>query len=115
MPRGGIQMPENSYVIYQLKKNSENMDRVFMPLKYLHEKHILVQREKYALVYRAPLEEGESLDGLYLKFNLDHPSDFTGHSLSVSDVVVLRKDGAETAYYVDDMGFTEVPEFLQDS
>lgn len=105
-------MPENSFAIYQLKQSSENMDRVFMPLKYLHENHIPVQREKYALAYQAPLEEGKTLDDLYLKFNLDHPSDYTGHSLSISDVIVLRKDGAETAYYVDDMGFAKVPEFL---
>lgn len=106
-------MQENSYAIYQLKQTSENMDRAFMPLKYLHVKHIQVQREKYALVYQAPLETGETLDDLYLKFNLDHPADYTGHSLSISDVVILRKD--ETAYYVDDMGFAEVPEFLQES
>lgn len=107
-------MPENSYAIYQLKQNSENMDRAFMPLRYLHEKHIPVQREKYALVYQAQLEEGETLDDLYLKFNLEHPADYTGHSLSISDVVVLRKGETETAYYVDDMGFAEVPKFLHE-
>ncbi|MCD8235219.1 MAG: YodL domain-containing protein [Prevotellaceae bacterium] len=107
-------MSENSYAIYQLKQSSENMDRAFMPLKYLYEKHIPVQREKYALVYRAQLEDGETLDDLYLKFNMNHPSDYTGHSLSISDVVVLRRDGTETAFYVDDMGFSEVPEFLNE-
>ena len=107
-------VPENSYAIYQLKQTSENMDRAFMPLKYLHEKHIPVLREKYALVYQAPLEDGKTLDDLYLKFNLDHPADYKGHSLSISDVVVLWMDGTKTAYYVNDMGFTEVPEFLQE-
>ncbi len=106
-------MPENSYAIYQLNQGIENRNRAFMPLKYLREKCIPVQRKRYVLVYQGALAEGDTLDDLYLRFNLYQPADFTGHSLSVSDVVVLRKYGIETAFYVDDMGFSEVPEFLQ--
>jgi hypothetical protein len=54
-----------------------------------------------------------SLERIFEKFNIDHPQDFTGHSLSVSDIVTLNRDGSETAHYVDSFGFKEVPEFLQ--
>lgn len=105
-------MSESRYTIYQLKQSIENRDRASMPLKYLREKDIPVLRERYDLIYQASLNEGETLDDLYLKFNLYHPADYTGHSMSISDVVVLQKDGTKTAFYVDDMGFAEVPEFL---
>ena len=72
-----------------------------------------VQRDNYELVYSAPLADGESLEDIYRRFNIDHPADFTGHSLSVSDIVVLRHGDTETAHYCDSFGFTEVPEFLQ--
>lgn len=104
-------MSESRYTIYQLKQSTENRDRAFMPLKYLREKDIPVQRERYDLTYQASLK-GETLDELYLKFNLYHPADFTGHSMSISDVIVLQKDGTRTAFYVDDVGFAEVPEFF---
>lgn len=104
-------MSESRYMIYQLKQSIENMGRAFMPLKYLREKDIPVQRERYDLIYQASLKD-ETLDDLHLKFNLYHPADYTGHSMSISDVVVLQKDGTRTAFYVDDMGFAEVPEFL---
>ncbi|MCD7750982.1 MAG: YodL domain-containing protein [Lachnospiraceae bacterium] len=105
-------MSESRYTIYQLKQSIENSDRAYMPLKYLREKDIPVQRERYDLTYQASLKD-EILDDLYLKFNLYHPADFTGHSMSISDVIVLQKDGIRTAFYVDDMGFAEVPEFFR--
>lgn len=49
----------------------------------------------------------------YTRFNIERPEDFTGHSLSVSDVVVIRQNGQETAHYCDSFGFSEVPEFLE--
>jgi hypothetical protein len=83
-----------------------------MGTDYLKKKGIPVQSENYDLVYHAPLEDRETLDSIYEKFNLRHPEDFRGHSLSVSDVVVFHKEGKDTAYYVDSFGFAEVPEFL---
>ena len=64
-------------------------------------------------VYSAPLTPGTSLEDIYTRFNIDHPKDFKGHSLSVSDVVVLHQNGQDTAHYVDSFGYKDVPEFLQ--
>ena len=55
-----------------------------------------------------------SLDDIFTKFNIDHPADFTGHSLSVSDVVVLHQDGENTSHYVDSLGYREIPEFTKE-
>ena len=55
-----------------------------------------------------------SLEDIYTRFNIDHPKDFKGHSLSVSDVVVLHQNGQDAAHYVDSFGYKEVPEFLQE-
>lgn len=67
----------------------------------------------YELVYTAELAAGTSLEDIYTRFNINHPHDFKGHSLSVSDIVVLHQNGQDTAYYVDSIGFKELPEFLQ--
>ena len=71
-----------------------------------------VERDNYNLVYEAALKPGISLDDLYYEFNMQHPKDFRGHSMSVSDIVVLHKGDEDKAFYVDTFGFTEVPEFL---
>ena len=57
--------------------------------------------------------QGETLEAVYEKFNIDHPTDYKGHSLSVSDIVVLHQDGENTAHFVDSFGFTTLPEFLK--
>ena len=67
----------------------------------------------YDLIYTAPLTPDMTLDGIWEKFNIDHPKDFKGHSLSVSDVVVLHQSGQDAAHYVDSIGYKQVPEFLQ--
>ena len=72
-----------------------------------------VDAKNYALVYSAPLTPGTSLEDIYTRFNIDYPKDFKGHSLSVSDIVVLHQNGQDTAHYVDSFGYKEVPEFLQ--
>ena len=69
--------------------------------------------ENYELVYEAPLTAKDDLESIYTRFNVDRPADFTGHSLSVSDIVVLNQDGKNTAHYCDRVGFTEVLEFLR--
>ena len=70
-------------------------------------------RTNYDLIYTAELTPGTSLEDIYTRFNIDHPKDFKGHSLSVSDVVVLHQNGQDTAHYVDSSGYRQVPEFLQ--
>ncbi|MBQ6212400.1 MAG: hypothetical protein IJJ57_05845, partial [Ruminococcus sp.] len=67
----------------------------------------------YELKYTAELVDGTTLEDIYTRFNVEHPDDFTGHSLSVSDVIVVHDDDVTTAYYIDDVGYKKVPEFLQ--
>ena len=74
----------------------------------------MVDRANYELVYTAPLAPETSLEDIYTRFNIDHPKDFKGHSLSVSDVVVLHQNGQDAAHFVDSVGFRQVPEFLQE-
>lgn len=105
---------KSRYEIYQLKDVEGTRNFRFMPLHYLEEKGIPIKKENYDLVYTASFEEGMDLERIYEKFNLDHPSDFTGHSLSVSDVVVLYQNGEEKSYYTDSFGFREVPEFTKE-
>ncbi len=105
---------ENQFGIYQLKDTLEARDIRFMNMDYLESRGIAVNKENYNLVYTAPLEDGTSLEDIYTKFNIDHPKDFKGHSLSVSDVVVIHQNGENTSHYVDSFGYKEVLEFTQE-
>lgn len=106
--------PEDSFSIYQLKGGNETLDYRFEPLDSIHRNGLSVDPANYELVYTAPLTERDSLESIYTRFNMDRPADFTGHSLSVSDIVVLHQDGKDTAHYCDRFGFSQVPEFLQE-
>ena len=105
---------ENRFGIYQLKSTEETRDFRYMAMDYLEMKGIPVSKENYELVYTGELKEGMSLDDIFTKFNIDHPADFTGHSLSVSDVVVLHQDGENTSHYVDSLGYREIPGFTKE-
>lgn len=105
--------PVGSFSIYQLKGGNETLDYRFEPLDSIHRNGLSVKPENYELVYEAPMTEKDNLESIYTRFNVDRPADFTGHSLSVSDIVVLHQDGKDTAHYCDRAGFSEVPEFLQ--
>ena len=105
---------KDTYSIYQLKHGDETRDLRFEPYDRLQAAGNVVDRANYELVYSAPLAPGTSLEDIYTRFNIDHPKDFKGHSLSVSDVVVLHQDGQDTAHYVDSFGYKSVPEFLQE-
>ena len=78
-----------------------------MSLDWVQGKGLSVDRDHYEMVYAMQREPGETLEDIYRRFNIDHPEDFRGHSLSVSDVVVLHENGADTTYYVDSIGFRE--------
>lgn len=104
----------NTYSIYQLKGGEETRNYRFESLDRLQARGLAVDRNNYECVYTAPLHGIDTLEDIYRKFNLDHPADFTGHSLSMSDVVVLKHGDRQTAHYCDTMGFTQVPEFLQE-
>ena len=105
--------PVGSFSIYQLKGGNETLDYRFEPLDSIHRNGLSVKPENYELVYEAPLTTKDNLESIYTRFNVDRPADFTGHSLSVSDIVVLHQDGKDTAHYCDRAGFSEVSEFLQ--
>ena len=105
---------EDSYGIYQLARGDATRDLRFEPYDRLQATGHTVDRANYELIYTAPLEHGTSLEDIYTRFNIDHPKDFKGHSLSVSDIVVLHQNGGNTAHYVDSIGFQNVPEFLQE-
>jgi len=100
------------YGIYQLKDIEGTRDHRFASLKELEEGHLAVDRSNYELVYTAPFPAKETLNDLYRQFNAEHPKDFTGHSMSVSDVVVIQRGGEVTSHYVDSFGFAELPAFL---
>lgn len=103
---------ENTFGIYQLKRDDSMRDYRFEDLEALEKYGLAVKKENYELIYKAPLTDGESLESLFERFNLRHPEDFRGHSMSVSDVIILHKDGVNTAYYCDSFGFAEVNQFL---
>ena len=105
---------KDTFSIYQLKHGDETRDLRFEPYDRLQAAGNVVDKANYELVYSAELTPGTSLEDIYTRFNIDHPKDFKGHSLSVSDVVVLHQNGQDTAHYVDSFGYKEVPEFLQE-
>ena len=104
----------DTFSIYQLKDGEETRDFRFEPYDRLQATGKAVERANYEIIYTAPLTAGTSLEDIFTRFNIDHPKDFKGHSLSVSDVVVLHQNGENTAHYVDRAGFRQVPEFLQE-
>ena len=103
----------DTFSIYQLKPGDSTRDYRFEPLDTIRNNGLSVKPENYELVYEAPMTAKDDLESIYTRFNVDRPADFTGHSLSVSDIVVLHQDGKDTAHYCDRAGFSEVPEFLQ--
>ena len=104
---------KDTFSIYQLKRGDETRDFRFEPYDRLAATGRTADRANYDLIYTAELTPGTSLEDIYARFNIDHPKEFKGHSLSVSDVVVLHQNGQDTAHYVDSSGYRQVPEFLQ--
>ena len=111
-PRERLPIDGDSFAIYQLKDDDSLRYIRFEGLERLQAEGNKVDRDNYNLVYEAELKPGTSLDDLYYQFNMQHPEDFRGHSMSVSDIVVLHQGDEDKAFYVDRFGFTEVPEFL---
>ena len=105
---------KDTFSIYQIKGGDETRDLRFEPYDRLTATGHRVDAKNYTLVYSAELTPGTSLEDIYTRFNIDHPKDFKGHSLSVSDVVVLHQNGQDTAHYVDSFGYKEVPEFFKE-
>lgn len=101
-----------TYELYQLKDTLECRDLMFLSFDRLSRLGVPVRESHYNKVYSGTLKSGEDLDSIYERFNLYHPDDFRGHSLSVSDV---HKDNCDQAYYVDSFGFRQVSEFFTDN
>ena len=104
----------DAFGIYQLKDGDGMRDYHFEPYDRLQTAGLSVETANYDLIYTAELTPGTSLEDIYTRFNIDRPEDFKGHSLSVSDIVVLHQNGENTAHYVDSIGYREVPEFLRE-
>ena len=112
----GFEAPQqDSFSIYQLRNEDSTRDYRFEPYDRLQAVGLTVDKANYTEVYAAPLTSGTTLEDIYRTFNVDYPADFKGHSLSVSDVVVLHQNGQNTAHYCDSVGFQQVPEFLQEN
>lgn len=104
-----------TYELYQLKSAPETRNMQFESYDRLTKSGQTVSKSNYNQVYSGKLFTGETLDSIYERFNLRHPADFRGHSLSVSDVTVLYKENQDQAFYVDSFGFKQVPEFFADN
>lgn len=98
--------------IYQVKEGMAHRDLLFERLERLEAKGLPVSRENYQLAYVGYLEKRDTLNSIYQRFNLEHPKDYTGRSLSDSDVVLLRRDGKTEARYVDSYDFPEIQGFF---
>ncbi len=105
---------EKTVTIYQLNDTPEAAQMRFMNHDYTLKKGLSVDISKYNEVYSCPMQSGENLESIFRRFNVDIPSDFKGHSLSVSDVISIRENGKNTAYFVDSVGFKELPDFFKD-
>ena len=104
---GTAEQAEDTFTIYQLKDDVP-VDYHFRSLERLQEKGLAVDPANYEKIYTAPLTPGMGLERIFEKFNFDRPEDFKGHSLSVSDVVVLHQNGQDTAHYTDSIGFVDI-------
>ena len=113
--RAFLESPGDAYAIYQQKRDDSTADIRFMNSEYLQKKGIEPQYENYELVYTGALTKDgnqiEKLEDLYRIFNVEHPHDFSGHSLSVSDIVALKQAGVVSYHYVDSIGYKELTNF----
>ena len=112
-----LENPQDAFLIYQIRRGGELDAYRFMNYDYLQSKGVTPEHDGYDAIYTGGLadygDNKTNLDMIYQRFNVDHPADFKGHSLSVSDVVALKKDGVVSCHYVDSIGFRELPNFLK--
>lgn len=104
------------FAIYQVRNDDALRDIRFESLDWLKSIRRTVERNNYDLVYTAPLPVSDSADAalnqLWYQFNNEHPADFQHPSMSVSDIVALKRDGVVTCHYCDSFGFEQLPDFL---
>lgn len=104
---------EERFAIYQIDHGSKAMEYLFMGMDFVKSQGMEVTTGDYQCVYSGILQPSDNLDTLYSVFNQNHPADFRGHSMSVSDVVITNQNGDLRAFYVDSFGFTELPDFVK--
>lgn len=118
MEQNFLDLRTDSYAIYQLRDDGSCDDLHWLAMADLQKAGHSVEKQHYALVYADELNQypgksvHEVLNDLYYRFNHEHPADFHGHSLSVSDMLALRHEGQLQCFYVDRWGFAEVPDFF---
>ena len=109
----------DSFAIYQVKHTDELRDIRYEGLEWLQSIGQTVQRDNYELVYTAPLLpsdlKGDTAEQLFYRFNNEHPADYRHPSMSVSDIVAIKRDGKVSCHYCDSFGFEQVPGFLPDN
>ena len=112
-----LENPQDAFLIYQIRRGGELDAYRFMNYDYLQSKGVTPERGGYDAIYTGGfMDYGNArtnLDMIYQRFNVDHPADFKGHSLSVSDIVALKQNGVVSCHYVDNIGFRELPNFLK--
>lgn len=105
-------MPPTTYEILQIRAGSNGEAYRFFKMSHVQAGGLQVKAEDYESMYKEELKPGETLDTIYERFNIHRPKDFTGHSLSVSDVIVLESESEKKAFYVDSFGFSELKDFF---
>ena len=105
---------EDAYGIYQINRKGAGRDYAFLSFDSLRSKGKVPERTEYQLVYSDILGADENRDSLFTKFNIAHPDDFTGHSLSVSDIILIKRNGKVNVSYVDMIGFVPLPDFYKE-
>lgn len=112
-----VEKAQGTFKIYQLPSGEKYHGVRFEDMEQLRKNGVQLNHDDYELVYEGEVGEfrgNATLEALYTQFNTKHPEDFRGHSLSVSDVIVISVDGKDTAYFCDSFGFTEMPEFFRE-
>ena len=112
-----VEKAQGTFKIYQLPGGEKYHGIRFESIDRLKADGVQLNKDDYSLVYEGEVGEfrgNATLEALFAQFNTAHPADFTGHSLSVSDVIVISVDGKDTAYFCDSFGFTEMPEFFKE-
>jgi len=111
--------PKDAYAIYQLADTAGTVPLLFMGMEWLEQKGIPIEKSNYTALYTGDMPVPETsmgiLEQIYVNFNLHRPADFTGHSLSVSDIVALKQDGVVSYHYCDSIGFKELSDFGKES
>ena len=107
------------FAIYQVKHTDELRDIRYEGLEWIKSIGQTVQRNNYELVYTAPLQpsdlKGDTTEQLFYRFNNEHPADYGHPSMSVSDIVAIKRDGKVSCHYCDSFGFEQIPGFLPDN